>query len=118
MFAEGHYYSYDLSDIAIYYRGYEQIMSHWREVLPIRFYEVQYEELVEDQERISRELIDYLGLEWDESCLEFHQTKRAVRTASNWQVRQPIYKTARRRWKNYEKNLAQLKADLGYVEGG
>ena len=92
-------------------------MSHWREVLPIRFYEVQYEELIEDQERISRELIDYLGLDWDERCLAFHQTKRAVRTASNWQVRQPMYKTARKRWKNYEKNLVQLKADLGYVEG-
>ena len=117
MFAEGHYYSYDLSDIAVYYRGYEQTMSHWREVLPIRFYEVQYEELIEDQERISRELIDYLGLDWDERCLAFHQTKRAVRTASNWQVRQPMFKTARKRWKNYEKNLAQLKADLGYVEG-
>jgi tetratricopeptide (TPR) repeat protein len=116
MFAEGHYYSYDLSDIAVYYRGYERIMSHWREVLPIRLYEVQYEELIEDQERISRELIDYLGLDWDERCLAFHQTKRVVRTASNWQVRQPMYKTARNRWKNYEKNLAQLKADLRYVE--
>jgi DNA polymerase III delta subunit len=56
-------------------------------------------------------------LDWDERCLAFHQTKRAVRTASNWQVRQPMYKTARKRWKNYEKNLVQLKADLGYVEG-
>jgi hypothetical protein len=116
MFAEGHYYSYDLSDIAIFYRGYEQIMAHWRKVLPTRMYEVQYEELIEDPERISRELVDYIGLEWDDRCLAFHQTKRAVRTASNWQVRQPIYKRARKRWKNYEHNLAQLKADLGYVE--
>ncbi|GMQ95684.1 MAG: hypothetical protein BMS9Abin14_134 [Gammaproteobacteria bacterium] len=116
MFAEGHYYSYDLSDVAVYYRGYEQVMSHWREVLPIQMYEVRYEELIEDQERISRELIDTIGLDWDDRCLAFHQNKRAVRTASNWQVRQPMYKTARKRWKNYEKNLAQLKADLGYVE--
>ena len=117
LFANGHDYSYDLSNIAVYYRGYEQIMSHWREVLPIRMYEVQYEELVEDQERISRELVDYIGLDWDDRCLAFHETKRAVRTASNWQVRQPIYKTARNRWKNYENHLTQLKADLGYVEG-
>jgi tetratricopeptide (TPR) repeat protein len=118
MFAEGHHYSYDLSDIAIYYRGYERVMSHWREVLPTRMYEVQYEELIEDQERISRELVDYIGLDWDERCLAFHETKRAVRTASNWQVRQPIYKTARKRWKNYENHLTQLKADLGYLEDG
>jgi hypothetical protein len=116
MFAEGHYYSYDLSDIAVYYRGYEQVMSHWRDALPIRMFEVQYEELIEDQERISRALIDHIGLDWDDRCLEFHETKRAVRTASNWQVRQPIYKTARKRWKNYEKHLTGLKSDLGYVE--
>jgi len=116
MFAEGHYYSYDLSDVAVYYRGYEQIMAHWREVLPIPMYEVQYEELVGNQERISRELVDHAGLEWDDRCLAFHETRRAVRTASNWQVRQPIYKTARKRWKNYGKNLAQLKSDLRYVE--
>jgi len=116
IFAEGHYYSYDLSDVAVYYRGYEQVMSHWRDVLPIQMYDVQYEELIEDQERISRELIDTIGLDWDDRCLAFHETKRAVRTASNWQVRQPMYKTARKRWKNYEKNLTQLKADLQYVE--
>jgi tetratricopeptide (TPR) repeat protein len=116
MFAEGHYYSYDLSDTASYYRGYEQVMSHWREALPIQMFELQYEELVEDQEGISRALIDYVGLDWDDRCLDFHETKRAVRTASNWQVRQPIYKTARKRWKNYEKQLSGLRAELGYVE--
>jgi tetratricopeptide (TPR) repeat protein len=116
MFAEGHYYSYNLSDTAIYYRGYEQMMSYWRDVLPTPMFEVQYEELIDDQEGISRALIDYIGLDWDESCLMFHQTERAVRTASNWQVRQPIYKTARKRWKNYEKHLAELKRDLNYVE--
>ena len=116
LFAEGHYYSYDLSDTATYYRGYEQVMSHWREVLPTRIFDVQYEELVEDPERISRALVDYIGLDWDERCLAFHQTERAVRTASNWQVRQPIYKTARKRWKNYEQHLTELKSDLGYVE--
>jgi hypothetical protein len=115
LFAEGHYYSYDLSDIASYYRGYEQVMSHWRDVLPIQMYEVRYEEMVEDHERISRELIDHVGLDWDDRCLAFHETRRAVRTASNWQVRQPIYKTARKRWKHYEQHLTGLKVDLGYA---
>jgi tetratricopeptide (TPR) repeat protein len=115
-FAEGHHYSYDLSNTATYYRGYEQVMSHWREALPIQMFEVQYEELVEEQERISRALIDYIGLDWDDRCLAFHETKRAVGTASNWQVRQPIYKTARKRWKNYEKHLTGLRTELGYVE--
>ena len=116
LFAEGNYYSYDLSDVAVYYRGYEKIMSHWQKVLPTPMYEVTYEELVEDQERISRELIEYVDLPWDDRCLDFHETRRAVRTASNWQVRQPIYRSARKRWKNYEKDLIQLKADLNYVE--
>ncbi len=92
-------------------------MAHWREVLPIPMYEVQYEALVEEQERISRELIDYMGLEWDERCLAFHRSDRAVQTASNWQVRQPIYRSARKRWKHYERQLAQLKSDLEYVQG-
>ena len=70
---------------------------------------------MEDQERISRELVGHIGLQWDDRCLAFHETRRAVRTASNWQVRQPMYKTARRRWKNYESQLAGLKSDLGYV---
>jgi len=116
LFTEGHYYSYDLSDIATYYSGYERSMAHWREVLPIQIYEVHYAELVNDQERISRGLVDYLGLEWDARCLAFHETKRSVRTASNWQVRQPIYKSAQKRWKNYARHLEKLESDLGYVE--
>ncbi len=117
LFREGHYYAYDLGDIAAYYRGYQGIMAHWREVLPIPMHEIQYEALVEDQERISRELIDYMGLEWDARCLDFHRSDRAVRTASNWQVRQPLYRGARKRWEHYAKQLTQLESDLEYVQG-
>ncbi len=92
-------------------------MAHWREVLPIPMHEIQYEALVEEQERISRELIDYIGLEWDERCLDFHRSDRPVSTASNWQVRQPIYRGARKRWKHYAKQLTQLESDLEYVDG-
>jgi tetratricopeptide (TPR) repeat protein len=112
-FAEGHYFSYDLSDIAAYYQEYERIMAYWREVLPMDVYEVQYEDLVDDQESISRELVAYCGLDWDARCLRFHETRRSVRTASNWQVRQPLYTGAKRRWKNYEPFLGELISALG-----
>ena len=73
-----------------------------------QIFEVQYEELVANQEEVSRELIAYLGLEWDEQCLEFHKTKRVVKTASNLQVRQPMYTRSVERWKNYECHLEPL----------
>jgi hypothetical protein len=71
---------------------------------------------VRDQDSISRGLVAYCGLEWDDRCLAFHETKRAVKTASDWQVRRPIYKDSVKRWKNYEPYLAELKAQLGYLE--
>lgn len=114
LFAYGHYYSYDLGDVAAYYRGYEHLMGHWREVLPLRMHEVHYEKLVADQEGESRKLIEFCGLPWDESCLVYYESRRTVRTASHWQVRQPIYQHSTQRWKHYEKYLGQLKADLGY----
>ncbi|MDX1433916.1 MAG: tetratricopeptide repeat protein [Gammaproteobacteria bacterium] len=115
-FAEGHYFSYDLTDTARYYLGYERLMAHWREVLPTRMHEVRYEELVDDQERVSRELIDYLGLDWDPRCLAFHETERAVRTASNWQVRQPMYRGSKRRWTKYAAHLGELERALGLAD--
>jgi hypothetical protein len=69
---------------------------------------VRYEELVEDQERVSKRMIDYLGLEWDEKCLDFHNNERNVMTPSNLQVRQPIYKNSVNRWKHYEKYIQPL----------
>ncbi len=69
---------------------------------------MQYEDLVMEQERVSKQLIDYLGLEWDEKCLDFHNNKRPVMTYSNIQVRQPMYKNSMNRWKPYEKHLQPL----------
>src|SRR5262249_38127318 len=80
-----------LEDIGLYYREYERLMEHWRSVLPLRLYEVQYEELVAKQEMISRELVAFCGLEWNNSCLTFHETRRVIHTSSKLQVRQPIY---------------------------
>ncbi|MEI9987347.1 MAG: sulfotransferase [Aliidongia sp.] len=87
---------------------HKRIMAHWREVLPVRVLEVDYEEMVADQEGQSRRLIEWLGLEWDESCLSFHKTERLVRTASVTQVRQPIYQRSVARWQRYEAMLAPL----------
>ena len=105
-------YSYRLSDLALYYKQYQVVMAHWRACLPIKLYELQYEDLVSEQETISRELIAYCGLPWDEQCLKFHQNKRAVQTASHWQVRQPMYKRSSARWKNYESYIGELQSEL------
>jgi hypothetical protein len=83
-------------------------MTHWQKLFPGEIFTVRYEELVEDQERVSKRLIDYLGLEWDENCLDFYNNKRNVMTPSNIQVRQPMYKNAIGRWKPYEKHLQPL----------
>ena len=98
----GHTYASDLEDLAVYYRQYHRLMAHWRAVLPKEvFLELPYEQLVEDQEGWSRKIIEFIGLPWDERCLEFYKTDRKVGTASNWQARQPIYKTSKERWRNY-----------------
>lgn len=108
-FSGRHEYANDLDDLAFYYREYRRLMAHWRAVLPPEvFLEVPYEALVEDQEGWSRRIIDFIGLEWDERCLDFHETERKVGTASNWQVRQKIYKTSKERWRNYEKFVGPL----------
>ena len=112
-FADGMPFSYGLKDLGDTYRAYERIMAHWREVLPVPMYEVDYEVITAEQERVSRELIAFCGLEWDERCLDFHENERAVNTASNWQVRQPIYRSAVARWKRYEPWLGELKEALG-----
>jgi len=107
-------YANDLDDLAHYYGEYVRITDHWRAVLPTEaLLEVPYEGLVEDQERWSRRMVEFIGLEWDPRCLEFHQTQRVVITASKWQVRQKIHSTSIGRWRNYEKHLTSLRHLLG-----
>ena len=100
--------SFELTELGQYYLDYQRLMSHWHKLFPGEILKVQYEELVMDQERISRQLIDYIGLEWDEKCLDFYNSERDVRTSSNIQVRQPMYKKSINRWKHYEKHLQPL----------
>jgi tetratricopeptide (TPR) repeat protein len=106
-------FSYSLEDCATQYLEQERLRAHWLKVLPLKLICVQYEELVADLEPQSRRLIDFLGLDWEPACLDFHKTERAVMTASVWQVRQPIYTTSAGRWKHYEKHLGPLLAMLG-----
>jgi len=107
-------HTYDLAELGQYYVQYAHLMEHWRKVLPAgAFLDVQYEDIVADQETQARKLIDYCGLEWDAACLDFHNTKRSIRTASVTQVRQPIYTSSVERWRHYEKFLGPLLDALG-----
>jgi tetratricopeptide (TPR) repeat protein len=108
-FSSAHDFALDLSDMAHYYREHQRLVAHWRSALPPgTLLEVPYAELTADQEGWTRRIIDFVGLEWDERCLDFHKTERAVLTASFWQVRQKIYKTSVGRWQNYEKFIKPL----------
>jgi tetratricopeptide (TPR) repeat protein len=110
--------TYDLHELAEHYKNYMRLMNHWRKVLPEgSFLEVQYEDIVADIEAEARRLVEYCQLEWDDSCLEFYNNKRQVRTASVAQVRKPIYKQSVERWRNYEKHLTPLLDALGKEPG-
>jgi tetratricopeptide (TPR) repeat protein len=113
-FGPGLSFTSDLSSLGTYYRQYQRLMDHWNKVLDIALMEVRYEELIADQEGISRALLAFCGLEWDERCLRFYDTERIVNTASNNQVRRPLYKQSMDRWKNYEAYLTPLKEALNY----
>jgi tetratricopeptide (TPR) repeat protein len=113
MFAEGQEFSYDLADIGQYYRDYVDLMDHWQAVFPGEILLVEYENVVADLEGQVRRLLDFCGLDFEESCLNYHETKRAVRTASSEQVRQPIYTTGVDQWTHYREFLQPLKDALG-----
>jgi tetratricopeptide (TPR) repeat protein len=111
-----HAYKFSLEGLAAMYEQYVRLMDHWRSVLPAgTMFETWYEDLVEDAERKSRELMDFLGLEWEESQLDFYKKERPVFTCSKWQVRQPIYKTSKERWRRYEEHLGPLLPLLKYA---
>jgi tetratricopeptide (TPR) repeat protein len=112
-FAGGHEYSYDLANIGRYYNSYLRVMDHFDSVLPGRVFRVQYEDNVRDNENVTRRLLDHIGLEFEPACLEFYKNKRAVRTASSEQVRQPIYTKSMATWKRFESELEPLAKSLG-----
>jgi Sulfotransferase family len=103
-------FTLDLSDLAHYYTEHARLIAHWRDVLPPgTILDVPYEELVGNQETWTRKILDFVGLDWDARCLDFHRTQRAVVTSSYWQVRQPMYADSVQRWRKYAKFIGPLK---------
>jgi len=102
-------YSFDLLETGHYYLLFNELMTHWNSVLPGKILQVQYEDIVADQETQSRRLLGFCGLEWQDACLRFEQNAAPVATASSVQVRQPIYSSATERWKSYAEFLQPLK---------
>ncbi len=114
-FARGQGYSYDLDDLGRYYADYIAVMDHFERALPERIHRVHYEAMVANPETEIRRLLDYCELPFEAACLDFHATKRAVRTASSEQVRQPLYSDAVDHWRHYEPWLGSLKKALGPI---
>ena len=108
LFASGQPFTYDLIELGEYYLQYQRVMDHWHEVMPGKVLDVQYEDVVADTENQIRRILDHCGLEFEESCLNFHQTDRAIKTASSEQVRQPIYASSVATWRHYEEHLGDL----------
>jgi tetratricopeptide (TPR) repeat protein len=105
-------YAYDLDDIGFFYTQYLKLMQHWHAVLPVPIYTVQYEELVEHPEKVTRSLLSAISLPWDPACLEPHKHTASIATASLWQARQPIYTSAVGRWHHYSSRLDALRDAL------
>ena len=114
-FARGQAFSYDLDDLGRYYADYVRLMAHVDAVLPGRVHRVIYERMVDDTESEVRALLAACGLDFEDACLRFHETERAVRTASSEQVRRPIYKDGTEAWQGFEPWLEPLKKALGPV---
>ncbi|MFW6415702.1 MAG: sulfotransferase family protein, partial [Thermodesulfobacteriota bacterium] len=105
-------YSVNLEWTAQHINDYHRLMQHWRQVLPIPIFDLSYEALVQDQENTTARLLEFIGVPWEDSVIDFHKTERAVRTASVTQVRQKIYATSQKKWKKYEDHLAPLLENL------
>ena len=108
LFAQGQPFTYDLVELGEYYLQYQRLMDHWHEVMPGKVLDVRYEDVVADLEGQVRRILEYCELDWEESCLRFHETSRSVKSASSEQVRQPIYSSAVNAWRHYEAHLGPL----------
>lgn len=113
LWAMGQNFTYSLEDLGHYYNDYHRLMQHWHKEFPGKILDVQYESVVDDLESNVRRILDFCDLDFEQSCLNFHETKRAVKTSSSEQVRQPIYRSALAYWKNFEEELQPLREILG-----
>ena len=108
LFDAAYPFSYDLDKLGRYYLAYRQLMDHWSEVLPNRFYNLQYEKLLETPEQQTKALLAYCNLPWEDACLSFHQNPQTSKTASASQIREPIYGSSVGNWRNYQQQLEPL----------
>ncbi len=115
LFAKGQHFTYEMAELAAYYRQYHETMQYWHRVLPGKVLDVHYEETVTDLEAQVRRILAHCDLPFEEACLRFHENRRAVKTASSEQVRQPIYKDALGTWRRYEKHLGIWQEMLGDI---
>lgn len=115
LFGKGQHFTYDMAELADYYRKYHETMQHWHRVLPGKVLDVHYEETVTDLGNQVRRILAHCGLPFEEACLRFHETDRAIKTASSEQVRQPIYTQALGTWRRYETHLGAWKEQLGDI---
>ena len=107
-FAKGQHFTYDLDDIARYYKDYIRLMDYWKRLFPNEIFTINYEDIINNPNDRIEDLLDFCHVEFEENCLNFHQSKRPVKTASSEQVRQPMYKSGLDYWKNYANHLETL----------
>jgi hypothetical protein len=117
LFTGRHLYAYKLEELGHYYLLYKQLMAHWHKVMPGRIYTLNYESVVGNTDQEVKMLLDYCGLPFQEQCLAFFNTDRAVVTVSASQVRQPIYKSSVGGWQRFERGLAPLRQILAQADG-
>jgi hypothetical protein len=117
LFGKGQHFTYDMAELAVYYRKYHETMQHWHRMLPGKVLDVHYEETVIDLETQVRRILAHCGLPFEEACVRFYKTDRAVKTASSEQVRQPIYTRALGYWRHYEKYLGVWHEELADIIG-
>lgn len=114
-FAGDHGYACDLKDIGLYHQQYERLMDHWKQVLPMKIHTVEYKEMIKQPESTSRQLIEFVGLDWQSACKDFHRTKHQV-NVNILQVREELDGSVEKRWRYYEKHLQTLKKTLDASE--
>lgn len=112
LFGDGQEFTYDLEDIARYYNDYARLMDHWHKVLPGFVLRVKHEDVVDDVAGQIRRILDFCGLPFEQNCVDFHRTKRNIKTPSSQQVRQPIYRSGLSQWRNFESQLTPLTSAL------
>jgi tetratricopeptide (TPR) repeat protein len=115
LFGKGQHFTYDMTELSMYYEEYDAMIKHWHKLMPGRVLDVHYEETVTDLEGQVRRILEHCGLPFEEQCLRFYDSDRAVKTASSEQVRQPIYKGALGKWRKYEAHLDEWKEQLAPI---